>query len=205
MVQDVRYTSSRDAVAPQVYTYDTHGIVYGEAAIRVRGASDAEMMHRLRAAWNAAAPDNPFVAKTADERLADFYEPDQNRARLFSAGSVLAVGIACLGLYGLASFSTARRVKEIGIRKTLGASTREMLTLLVFQFIRPVLLANVLAWPVAWAAMRAWLSGFDQRIALSPAYFAAVGGASIAISVLTVLGQAWFVARAEPARALRYE
>jgi putative ABC transport system permease protein len=151
------------------------------------------------------APDNPFVAKTAEERLVDFYQPDQQRARLFSVGAVLAVAIACVGLYGLASFNTARRVKEIGIRKVLGASTRDVLLLLVGQFVLPVLLANLIAWPVAWAVMRSWLAGFDQRIALSPLYFAAVTLAALAISVLTVAGQVWRVARSEPARALRYE
>ncbi len=125
--------------------------------MRYSGVRRAEMMERLEAAWRSVAPDNPFVAKTANERLANFYRPDEQRARLFSAGAVLAVAIACLGLYGLASFNTTRRVREIGIRKTLGASTRDVLLLLVFQFIRPVLIANVIAWPIAWAAMRGWL------------------------------------------------
>jgi putative ABC transport system permease protein len=96
-------------------------------------------------------------------------------------------------------------VQEIGIRKTLGASTRDVLLLLVGQFIRPVLIANALAWPLAWAAMVAWLAGFDERIALSPVYFIVVGLGAVMLSTLTVAGQAWRVAHAEPARALRYE
>ena len=123
------------------------------------------MLNRLQAAWRRAVPDEPFVAQTADERLEEFYKPDQQHARLFSGGAVLAIAIACIGLYGLAAFSTTRRVREIGIRKTLGASTQGLLLLLVGQFTRPVLLANLIAWPLAWAAMRAWLSGFDERIA----------------------------------------
>ena len=205
VVRNVRFMSPREPVDPEIYRYDTHGFQYAEATIRYRGVPRAAMMDRLQAAWRSVAPDNPFVAKTAEERLADFFRPDEQRARLFSAGAVLAVAIACLGLYGLASFNTTRRVREIGIRKTLGASTRDVLLLLVFQFIRPVLIANVIAWPIAWAAMRGWLSGFDQRIALSPLYFVAVGVAALVLSILTVLGQAWLVARAEPARALRYE
>jgi putative ABC transport system permease protein len=197
--------SPREPVSPQFYTYDSHGLEAANAAIRFRGVPRTEMMQRLQAAWRTVAPDNPFVAKTADERLADFYQPDQQRARLFSAGAVLAIAIACVGLYGLASFNTARRVHEIGIRKVLGASTRDVLLLLVGQFIRPVLIANLIAWPIAWAAMRSWLAGFDQRIALSPLYFIAATLAALLISILTVLGQAWRVAHAEPARALRYE
>ncbi len=205
VVQDVRFMSPREAVRGQFYTYDTAGFKNAEAAIRFKGVPRAEMMQRLGAAWQTVAPDNPFMAKTADERLADYYQPDQQRARLFSVGAVLAVAIACVGLYGLASFNTARRVKEIGIRKVLGASTRDVLLLLVGQFVRPVLLANLIAWPIAWAVMRGWLAGFDQRIGLSPLYFAAVTIAALAISVLTVAGQVWRVARSEPARALRYE
>jgi putative ABC transport system permease protein len=205
VVQDVRFMSPRDPVSPQLYTYDTNGFDDAEGAIRVEGARRGDVMQRLRAAWRGVVPDIPFVADTADGRLAAFYQPDQQRARLFSAGAVFAIIIACLGLYGLASFSTSRRTKEMGIRKTLGASTQDVLLLLIFQFIRPVLIANLIAWPIAWAAMRGFLSGFDQRISLSPLYFLAVGVAAMGISVVTVLGQAVMVAGAEPAKALRYE
>jgi putative ABC transport system permease protein len=96
-------------------------------------------------------------------------------------------------------------VREIGIRKTLGASTAQVLRLLVGQFLRPVLLANLVAWPLAWLAMRAWLAGFDQRISLGPAHFLAATALTLAIAVATVAGQAFAVARAEPAKALRHE
>ncbi len=150
-------------------------------------------------------PKTPFVAKTVEDNLLRYYRPSDQHGRLFTMGAVLAVGIGCLGLYGLAAFTTARRVKEIGIRKTLGASTGDVLALLVGQFLRPVLLANVVAWPLAWLAMRSWLSGFDQRIGLSPLYFLAATLLGVAVAVATVAGQALTVARAEPARALRYE
>ncbi|MGI4744768.1 MAG: FtsX-like permease family protein [Janthinobacterium lividum] len=205
VVDDVRFTSPREAVSPQFYVEATSGIENAPIVVRFSGVSRAVMMQRLQAVWKRLAPDEPFRAQSVDDRLAAFYRPDQQRARLFSAGAVLAIAIACVGLYGLASFNTARRVREIGIRKVLGASTRDVLLLLVGQFIRPVLIANVIAWPIAWVAMRGWLSGFDQRIALSPAYFVAATVAALAISIFTVLGQAWRVARAEPGRALRYE
>jgi len=113
--------------------------------------------------------------------------------------------IGCVGLYGLASFNTARRVREIGIRKTLGASTRDILQLLITQFLRPVLLANLIAWPLAWLAMRSWLSTFDQRIGLGPVYFLGATALTLLIAVGTVAGQALAVARSEPAKALRHE
>ena len=205
VVADVRFRSPRDPIAPQFYLYDSQGIASGVAAIRFSGVSPSDITPLLQDAWRTVASDTPFAAKTVDERLADYYMPDQQQARLFSSGAALAVAIACLGLYGLASFNTARRVREIGIRKTLGAATGDILWLLIFQFIQPVLVANLIAWPVAWFAMRSFLAGFDQRIGLSPLYFATIGLGSLVISIATVFGQAWLVARAEPARALRYE
>lgn len=113
--------------------------------------------------------------------------------------------IGCVGLWGLASFNTARRVKEIGIRKTLGASSSDIVKLLVGQFLRPVLLANVLAWPLAYVAMRMWLAGFSDRIELSPLHFVGASLLAVIIAVLTVLGQSIRAGRAAPAWALRHD
>ncbi len=108
-------------------------------------------------------------------------------------------------LWGLASFNTQRRVKEIGIRKTLGASATDIVRLLVGQFLRPVLIANLVAWPLAYVAMRTWLAGFDDRVSLSPLYFAAATALALSIAVLTVLGQSLKASRAAPAWALRHD
>ncbi|WP_294308822.1 FtsX-like permease family protein, partial [uncultured Sphingomonas sp.] len=120
-------------------------------------------------------------------------------------GAGLAVLIGCVGLWGLASFNTARRVQEIGIRKALGASSADIVRLLVGQFLRPVLIANLIAWPLAFVAMRTWLAGFDDRVALSPLYFVGASLLAIVIAVLTVLGQSLRASRATPAWALRRE
>jgi len=206
VLRDVQFGSPQQPVAPVVYHYDSQPFGGGAVgAVRFAGVSDAVMMARLRDVWRREAPMVPFIGKTAEENLSDYYVPDERRARLFSVGSLLAVGIGCVGLYGLASFTTARRVKEIGIRKTLGASTGDILRLLIGQFLRPVLVANLIAWPLAFFAMRSWLSGFDQRIGLSPLYFLAATLLTLVIALATVTGQALAVARAEPAKALRHE
>ncbi|MBB2200630.1 FtsX-like permease family protein [Gluconacetobacter tumulisoli] len=205
VVRDVRFMSARAPVTPQLYLRTDAVIPFSVVAVRADGVAPDAMMRRLQAAWRTIAPDMPFVGEAADGRLANYYRPDQQRGRLFTLGAGVAIVIACLGLYGLSSFSAARRVHEIGIRKTLGASTRDVLGLLVGQFLRPVLLANLIAWPVAWMAMRGWLAGFDQRIALSPSAFVVVSVAAAALSLLTILGQTVRVARAEPAKALRHE
>ena len=124
---------------------------------------------------------------------------------VFAAFSILAVIIGCLGLFGLAAFTAERRTKEIGIRKELGARTQDIVRLLVWQFSRPVLIANVIAWPIAWWLMRDWLNGFDQRIPLTPIPFLLAAAVALGIAIATVVGHAVRVARANPIHALRYE
>jgi putative ABC transport system permease protein len=200
---DIRLGSPQRPVAGIVYHYSSRPGFTAE--VRYRGASEPEIMARLAAVWRRQALAVPFAAKSADESLRDYYVPDEQRARLFTVGSVLAVAIACVGLYGLAAFNTARRFKEIGIRKTLGASTTDVLKLLLDQILRPVLIANLVAWPLAYLAMRGWLAGFDQRIGLSPLFFIAASLLALSVAVLTVVAQSLRLARSEPARALRHE
>jgi putative ABC transport system permease protein len=113
--------------------------------------------------------------------------------------------ISALGLFGLAAFVSEQRTKEIGVRKALGASTGDILALMVWSFTRPVLLANLIAWPLGWFSLDRWLQGFAQRISLSPWLFLAAGAAAFVIAALTVSGHALRVARAKPVGALRYE
>jgi putative ABC transport system permease protein len=210
VVADVRFDSPRLPPPPQFYLLDSHlgprdSPSSWSAAVRVRDGTQAEVRQRLEAVWRSLAPGAPFQGETVQVTMKPFYDADARRGQLFAAGAVLSAAIACLGLYGLAAFNTSRRVKEIGIRKTLGASTADVLRLLVGEFLRPVLWANLIAWPVAFVAMRWWLAGFDQRIDLNPAYFLAPSLAAILVAVLTVAEQAVRVSRAEPSRALRYE
>jgi putative ABC transport system permease protein len=113
--------------------------------------------------------------------------------------------VACLGLFGLAAFAAERRTKEIGIRKVLGARARDIVRLLAWQFSKPVLVANLIAWPIAWWVMRDWLNDFDARIDLGPTPFVLAGGLALAIALGTIAGHALKVARANPIHALRYE
>ena len=150
-------------------------------------------------------PQVPFDARFADDIVYELYNPDARRAKLFGGFALLAVVIGCLGLFGLAAFTAERRTKEIGIRKVLGARTRDIVRLLVWQFSRPVLLANLIAWPIAWWAMRDWLNGFDARVGLTPVPFVVAGLLALAIAVATIAGHAYRIAQTSPIRALRYE
>jgi putative ABC transport system permease protein len=199
---DVRFGSPREPVAPMFYLRDSDTARF--AVVRYRGEPQT-VRAGLEREWRRIAPATPFEAETVEQTLNTFYEPDERRSRLFAAGAVLAVAIGCIGLYGLGAFTAGRRTKEIGIRKVLGASTSDVLRLLLVQFLRPVVLANLLAWPLAFVLMRAWLNGFDQQIALSPAYFVLATGLAFLIALSTVTFQALQAARSNPIEALRHE
>src|SRR5204863_9327770 len=141
------------------------------------------------------AADVPFQAKFSEDVVRGLYKADVARAQIFAAFSLLAVIIGCLGLFGLAAFTAERRTKEVGSRKVLGARTRDIVRLLVWQFSRPVIIANVIAWPVAWWLMRDWLNGFDQRIPLTPVPFVIAAAVALGIAIATVVGHAVKVAR----------
>ena len=141
----------------------------------------------------------------SEEIVGDLYEVEAARGKIFASFAVLAVIIACLGLFGLAAFTAERRTKEIGIRKVLGARTRDIVRLLAWQFSKPVILANLIAWPVAWWVMRDWLNTFDARVDLGPTPFVLAGLLALAIAIGTIAGHAIRVARANPIHALRYE
>jgi putative ABC transport system permease protein len=155
--------------------------------------------------WKQITNEVPFNAKFSEDVIAELYKKEDARAKIFAAFSLLAVIIGCLGLFGLAAFTAERRTKEIGIRKVLGARTRDIVRLLVWQFSRPVIIANIIAWPVAWWMMRDWLNGFDQRIPLTPVPFLAAAAVAVGIAIATVVGHSVRVARANPIHALRYE
>ncbi|RIA44543.1 putative ABC transport system permease protein [Hephaestia caeni] len=203
VVDDVRYRSVRDPLQPIFYLYDT-GIV-SQLMIRFQGRSPSAVYDQVETVWQRLVPDIPFQARFVDDIVNDLYNRDERRAQLFGAFAVLAVVIGCLGLFGLAAFTAERRTKEIGIRKVLGARTRDIVRLLVWQFSRPVLIANVIAWPVAWWAMRSWLNGFEVRMPLGPVPFVAAGVLALVIAILTIGTHAWRVARTNPVKALRYE
>jgi putative ABC transport system permease protein len=117
----------------------------------------------------------------------------------------IAIFIACLGLFGLAAFTAERRTREIGVRKALGARTRDVVRLLLWQFSVPVLIANVIAWPVAWFYLHHWLEGYAYHISLRPLYFLGSGAVALIIACGTDFVHARRVANANPIYALRYE
>jgi putative ABC transport system permease protein len=202
VVGDSRFRTVRTPIEPIMFRKARTGP--GWMIVRYNGDPQA-VRSALEREWKEVTSDVPFTAKFSDDIMGEMYKKEDARAQIFAAFSLLAVLIGCLGLFGLAAFTAERRTKEIGIRKVLGARTYDIVRLLVWQFSRPVILANIIAWPVAWWMMRDWLNGFDQRIALTPVPFVIAAAIALGIAIATVVGHAVKVARANPIHALRYE
>lgn len=203
VIPDMRLRSFRDPYEPLMLSYD-RAYQY-ELLVRLPVGRAGEVRDAVEAVWKRYAPQVPFEARFADEIITAQYDADEARAISFAAFAGLAIFVACLGLYGLAAFTAERRTKEIGIRKVLGARTQDIVGLLVWQFSKPVVLANIIAWPVAWWLMRDWLNSFAERIALGPHWFLGAGALALIIATITIIGHAIRVARANPIHALRYE
>lgn len=210
VVPDLYLRSVRTLVTPMMYYLIKPQKGVDRLTVHVAPGRMREVSAAVGAIWNKVAPTVPIRSSFVDEDLRKQYDGDEQRGQIFAGFAIFAVLIACLGLIGLASFAAERRTKEIGMRKVLGASVLDIVRLLVWQFSRPVLIANLIAWPVSFYVMSRWLAGFKYKISLtSPAMLAGIfGGAALialAIAWLTTAGHAFKVARANPGRALRVE
>lgn len=174
-------------------------------SIRLMGNHIADTLSFIDQTWHRFAPNAAITRYFLSDSFEQQFQADEREGRIFALFVVIAIFIACLGLFGLASFSTERRTKEIGLRKTFGARTRDIILLLLWQFSIPVLVANLIAWPVAYYYLHGWLEGYAHRIPLSPLYFVGAGAAALVIAWATVIVHAAHVARANPVHALRYE
>lgn len=205
VVEDMRFYSPNDAIPPKLYLFDAHASYAVVGMVRYQGKMAAQMREALRKVWRQIAPDVPFDVTSAAENLDKYYKPVRDRSHLFSLGAGIAALIGCIGLYGMAAFNTGRRVREIGVRKVLGASRGRVVKLLLRQFLTPVLIASLIAWPLGWLALQRWLSQFDDAIAMPLWIFPAASAAALIIALVTVAGVAFAAASVEPGKALRHE
>lgn len=204
VAEDVYFRSIKYDIRPSVFLNSSN-------AMRVATVSfigdPAVVGEAVEDTWRQMAPVTPYQARMLDDMIADQYRDEEQQAQLFGTFAALAVIIACLGLFGLASFTAERRTREIGLRKIMGARIRDIVRLLLWQFSIPVLMANIIAWPLAWYLMNGWLSGFSYRIESFYILLASLlaGAGAMLIAWLTVAVRAFRVASASPIRALRYE
>ncbi len=174
-------------------------------SLKIRGTDIDETLKYIGEIWRKYIPEKPFEYRFLDENLASSYLAEQRIGTLITVFAGLAIIIACLGLFGLAAFTAEQRTKEIGIRKTLGASVPNIVRLLSREVVILVLLANLIAFPLAYWVMNEWLAGFAYRIDLGALIFVLSGLLTMAIAIMTVSTQAIRAALTDPATALRYE
>lgn len=178
---------------------------YHFLALRFNPGQVSNLIDYLQEEWKKLEPATPMTYHFLDEKFAEQYETDQKLSQAFSIFAGIAVFIACIGLLGLAAFAAERRTKEIGIRKVLGATVANIVSLLSKDFLKLVLLGFVIAVPIAWYAMNRWLADFAYHIEIGADIFLLAGGAAVLIALVTVSWQSVLAALANPAESLRSE
>ena len=177
----------------------------GAASFRLSNADIPNLLTQVKAKWDGLMPGQPFDYKFMDDRFNFVYRAEQRIGTLTLTFSVLAILIACLGLFGLAAFTAEQRTKEIGVRKVLGASVTSIVALLSRDFLKPVAIAILIASPIAWYVMNQWLQNFAYRINIEWWVFAVAGLLAVGIALLTVSFQSVKAALMNPVKSLRSE
>lgn len=207
VIKDYHYESLHQEIRPQALFLSTgyYTRVENFISVRLDTESISETISRIESAWKSFAPQTPFQYSFLDKDYENLYANERQTRQLFSIFAFLAIFIACLGLFGLASFIADQKTKEIGIRKVLGASVIKIVRNLNKSFLKWVLMANLIAWPVAWYAMNRWLENFAYRIGLSWWMFVLAAVLAVVIALITVSFQTVKAALKNPVDSLRYE
>jgi putative ABC transport system permease protein len=208
VVKDFNLSSLRDTIAPFALFYvasksNNNGVYFAIASIRTGNPS--QVLRQVESKWRQYAPGTPFDYSFLDKDYEALYRSEQRMGKVFSIFTFLSIAVACLGLFGLSVYTAERRVKEIGIRKILGASVTSVISLLSKDFLKLVILSALIAFPVAWWATSKWLEDFAYRVPISAWVFILSGLTAVCIALLTVSIQAVKAARANPADSLRAE
>jgi putative ABC transport system permease protein len=203
VLENYHQMSLKEAVVPLVYRYGPDFSSF--IAFKVEGGNYQQILESVQGPWNTFFPGNPIDHFYLDEFFNRQYEGDRQFGQIFGMFTMLAIFIACLGLFGLASFLTMQRTKEIGIRKVLGSTPGGIVMLLSRGFVQLVLIANLIAWPLAWFLMDYWLQSFPYRIEINPMLFVFAGAGVVIIAFLSVGIQTLKAALLNPAETLKYE
>jgi len=203
VVKDFHVTSLHESIGPVLLQVRPSSFQYISA--RISTGDIPNTLSFFRQKWSQFSPAFPFEYSFLDEDFDRLYRADEKVGRIIGIFSILAILVACLGLFGLASYATEQRTKEIGIRKVLGSSITGIILLLSKEFTKWVLIANVIAWPVAYYAMKRWLGNFAYRAGIGLEIFILSGFLAFTIALITVSYQSIKAALTDPADSLRYE
>lgn len=202
VLEDFHFTTFRNEIEPMMFVCDEDGRYL---SLRYEGDDPAPVLQRVEALWAEMTDNSPFTSTFLDARFDQLYRSDQRFGVVLRLFSLLTIFIASLGLLGLAAHATHRRMREIGVRKVLGASVGQILVLMAREFVLLVGLASLIAWPTAWFLMRGWVDQFTYRPAYGWWLYPSAGGGALLIALLTVSFLAWRAANSNPANVLRQE
>jgi putative ABC transport system permease protein len=202
VVKDFHFESLHESIVPVIFLPNPF---YSRISVKIAGDQMKQGVEHIEKVWKEFLPHRPFEYSFLSQQYSQLYDSEKRLGQLFTIFAGLAVLIACLGLFGLATFNTLQRVKEIGIRKVLGASVFNIVRLLSMEIIILIVVANLIAWPVAWYFMNQWLESFAYHVGLDVWLYVIAAFAAIVIALLTVGMQTLKAATRNPANTLRYE
>jgi len=203
VLEDFHVNAIRDKIEPMVVYYNPPNRNY--VSLRMEPGNVFNLINIVENEWKKMFPNMPFDYSFLDEHFDNIHRSERNLATTFMYFTILAIIIACLGLFGLASYATERRIKEIGVRKVLGSTVGQIVLLLSKDFSKLVLISNILAWPIAWYAMNKWLQNFAYKTQINIWLFVISGVIAFLIALITVSFRTIKAANANPVEALKYE
>ncbi|MDH5386810.1 MAG: ABC transporter permease, partial [Candidatus Aminicenantes bacterium] len=203
VVKDYHFESLHNPIIPMAMRIDESG--YQQACVRISPHRVSDTLAFIEKKWKEIYPKYPFEYRFLDDVLQSLYRSEQSIGTVVTVFTVLALFISCLGIFGLSSYTAEQRTKEIGIRKVLGASVSSVVKQMSKEFVFLVMIANVIAWPLAYLLISQWLQRFAYRIAMGWLTFVLVGIMIFVLSLLTVSWQIIRAATANPVDSLRYE
>lgn len=206
VMKDFHFESMHQAIVPMVLIMlPPRNTYFNNLSVKISGGNTTAALGIMERSWKKFFPETPFEYTFLDESFDRLYQSEQRQATIFTSFACIAIFIACLGLFGLSAFAISQRVKEIGVRKVLGASTGGLVGLLAKDFLKLVAVAAIMAFPIAWYAMNSWLKDFAYRVSIQWWVFIAAGVLAALIAFITVSFQAIKAASANPVKSLRTE
>jgi putative ABC transport system permease protein len=202
VVKNFNFESLHHNVGPLCFRL---GKSTGIASFKVSTSNIKELVTKVESTWKKMAPGMPFSYRFLDDAFDNMYRAEQRMGKLALGFSILAIVVACMGLFGLATYAAEQRIKEIGIRKVLGASVSGIVNMLSVDFIKLILISAMIAFPIAWWAMHKWLMNFAYRIDISWWIFLVAAAIALFIALTTISYQAIRAALMNPVKSLRTE
>ena len=205
VVKDFHFADLHTEIQPTVYWLGNHWWLPSHLMARISIGDIQTTLASMEQTWKQFIPDEPMEYVFLDDDFGKLFEAELRLGKTFGFFAALAIFIACLGLFGLAAFMAEQRTKEIGIRKVVGASARDIVQLLSKNFLWLLLLGNLVAWPIGYLVMQRWLEDFAYRIDIGVGVFLVTGAVALVLVLISVGGQAIRASLANPVESLRYE